>query len=113
MLQQRVAELESEVRVARARATLSGLDERLSKVLIDLAEKNYGLARDEASALARSVSAAAAELPGEWRGGLDQAASLLDDAARSADALSPDARARTVQARDILRQLAAGTAAGQ
>ncbi len=112
-LEERLAALEGEVATARAQAVVHRLDEALSKVLVDLAEKNYGLARDEAAALARTVSSAAADLPAAWRGGLDQAASLLDEAARAADALSPDARARTVQARETLRQLAAGAPSSQ
>ena len=55
-MEQRIASQELEASAARARDAIHGLDEGLSRVLINLAEKNYGLARDEASALSRALA---------------------------------------------------------
>ena len=114
-LEQRIASQEREASAARARDAIHGLDEGLSRVLINLAEKNYGLARDEASALSRALAdlggspAATAGLPEEFRARLASVEPLLAEVTRAADALSPDARASALRARDMLRQLAAQT----
>jgi hypothetical protein len=108
-LEERIASQAKELAAATVRDVLYTLDEGLSKVLIDLAEKNYGLARDEAATLADSLTRASADLPESSRASLAELGPVLAEIGRAADAVSPDARSAALRARDLLSQLISGT----
>lgn len=99
------AQLAREISLARPRELLWQVDEGLSTILINLAEKNFGLARDEAAALKSLLAKSSADLSDEARARLTQLGPVLEDIERSADALSPDVKSRALRARDLLRQL--------
>jgi hypothetical protein len=85
----------------RAQEALWELDAEISAVLSDLADKNFGLARDEVATANSLLSKA--DLPAEAAKTLAPLGSLLVDIGRSADGLSADARASAEQARALVR----------
>jgi hypothetical protein len=93
------------IAAAGLRELLWQLDGGVSTVIINLLEKNFGLARDGAATLKGLLARVSAELPEEARGRLSPLGPVLDDIERSAEALSPEARMAALRARDLLRQL--------
>ena len=92
---------------AGLREQLWQLDAGVSAVVIHLLEKNFGLARDEATALKALLASASAGLPEETRGRLSQLGPILDEIQRGAEALSPEAKNAALQAQGLLRQIIA------
>lgn len=110
--QQERTSLEAERAAQAERIAAAGLRELLwqmdggvSTVIINLLEKNFGLARDEAAALKGVLARVSAELTEEARGRLSPLGPVLDDIERGAESLSPDARTAALRARELLRQL--------
>lgn len=83
------------------------LNAGLSEVLADIADKNYGLARDAAREMSALLSRALADMNAAERERLQPLVTLLADAGRAADTLSPEARAKAQQARSLVLQVLA------
>ncbi len=117
-LQASSSALSKDVDAARSQAFLWRLAEGVAQVRVDLAEKNYGLARD-AAASARGLFDAAPELAPEVRAQVSALGPMLADIQSAADSLAPDARSKANDAADFLKRLlessgaASGSAAAQ
>jgi hypothetical protein len=110
-LQASAARLSQEAETARSKALFWQLAEGIAQVRANLAEKNYGLARDAAAA-ATKVFDSAADLAPDTRAQLAPLGPLLTEIQSAADSLSPDAKSRAGEAADLLKGLlAAGAAA--
>jgi len=115
--QKQKAEMESsaaanqkELSDLRSQKVLWRMESGLSEVLANVADKNYGLARDGAQELSDRLSGALQDMDPPLRGRVRPLAPMLDDAARAADSLSPDTRAKVRAARDLVRQILLGPA---
>lgn len=100
-----VAEQARQIAAAKPRELLWRLDEGFSTILIHLAEKNYGLARDATAAVTAMLAQAPTDLDEEVRAGFAQIGPLLKDVERAAEALRPDARSGAMRAKEILLRL--------
>jgi hypothetical protein len=80
------------------------IDAGISEVIADLADKNYGLARDTALSLSPLYSKASGGMADAVRTALQPLAPLLDEIGRAADSMSPDALSKARLARDMIRK---------
>ncbi len=103
-LQASAASLSRDAEAARSRAFLWQLAEGVEQVRVNLAEKNYGLARD-AAAGARRVLDAGPDLTPELRAQVSALGPMLADIQNAADALAPDTKSKATGAADLLKRI--------
>ena len=92
-----------ELAALRTRQALWRLDADASEILADLADKNYGLARDVARESSARLARALVDMGSAMRDRMQPLGSLLDDVSRAADSLNVDARAKAQQVRTLVR----------
>jgi hypothetical protein len=100
----------SEREIARLRTlqVLWQIDAGFSDIQVHLAEKNFGMARDAAHSLSRTLPDAAALLDSLDAEKLAPLRAALDSIAREAEVLSPRAETEARDARDSLKSLIQG-----
>jgi len=94
----------------RAQSVLWKLDAGLSQVMADIADKNYGLARDAAADAAGILARMPADMDSSTRDRLQPLAALLEDTRQAADAVSPEALVKARAARALVQQILSGSA---
>jgi len=97
------AGLSRDLQSERGRAFLWQVAEGIAEVRVNLAEKNFGLARDAAAAVEQVFAAAPADLSPETRSRLAPLGPLLTQIKAAADSVSPEARSRALEASNLLR----------
>jgi hypothetical protein len=102
-----------ELSTLKAQQALWRLSAGLSEVLSDIADKNYGLARDAAGEMSALLSRTLPDMDGPSRERLQPLVTLLAETGQAADTLSPDTRAKAQQARTLVLQALAQPAGQQ
>jgi hypothetical protein len=103
-MQNRIASLERELTVAKARVALWEIPLALSQVSGHLADKNFGLAtRDLDQAQDRFLKAQAL-LGSEWKGSFDFFLPAVEEIRKETQGLSPGAKAKTEDLRSRFEQ---------
>jgi hypothetical protein len=97
----------------KSRQSLWQLNAGLSEVLADIADKNFGLARDAAREMSALLSRARIDMDPSAAERLQPLVDLISDTARAADALDPETRAKATQARALVVDVLAEQAAPQ
>jgi hypothetical protein len=92
----------TELAAVKSRETLWRLYEGMSTVYIELSEKNFGLARDEAIALTGILAKNPIELDADTKSKL---APIMADIVQKAEALDSEAKNKAREAREILRKI--------
>ena len=102
-LQATISENAQSLAVLRSTRALWIVDGRISEVLADLADSNFGLARDAADAARLALQKEIPDLRPEQRAALAPLEQILKEAGQSAAALSPDAKVKARAARVVIR----------
>jgi hypothetical protein len=111
-LEARLAQASGEIGSLHSRESLWRIAEATAAARIDLAEKNFGLARDAAAAARETYIQAAAALDANTRNEIAPLEPLLAELEKAADAVSPDAKIRAREAAELLQKLLESTAPG-
>jgi hypothetical protein len=101
-----------EIAALKSSQTLWQLHAGISEVMADIADKNYGLARDGAREASGVLSRSLADMDAALRDRLQPLVPLLDDTARTADEVSPEARTNAQRARALVQEALAQPPAG-
>jgi hypothetical protein len=103
-MQTRIAALERELTVAKARVVLWEVPLALSRVGEHLGDKNFGLATKDLDQLQDRFLKSQALLGGEWQGKFDFFLPGLEEIRKETQSLSPGAKARTEDLRSRFEQ---------
>ncbi len=103
-MQTRISTLESELARAKARESLREVSEALSQVMVDLTEKNFGLALKALDGMKQTFLATQANLDEEWKNKLAFFLPGLEQIKKDAEGLSPDAKKKTEELKNLFDQ---------
>ncbi|MBI4496191.1 MAG: hypothetical protein HY697_04565 [Deltaproteobacteria bacterium] len=110
--QARIAQLEKDLLLARARLSLWEMPLVLSQVIQHLSQNNFGLAVQTLDRLKENFSATQAALAEEGRGKFDFLLPALEEIRQKAQALSPEARTQTEELKARMEQVLRSPASG-
>ena len=103
-MQSKISKLEKELTWAKARETLWDISESLSQVLVHFSEKNFGLAGKALEAVKESFTSIQPNLDEEWRAKFDFFLPPLEEIRKEAENLSPNAKKKTEDLKNLFEQ---------
>ncbi len=107
-MESRLTEVSRELSALRPRDSLWRISESIAAVRIDIAEKNFGLARDAAATAQQIYTQASAALDPDTRAQIAPLGPLLTEVQSAAESVSPQAKDRAQAAADLVHKLLDG-----
>ena len=104
-LDSKIAAQLAELSTVKSRDLLWKLNEGMSRVYIDVSEKNFGLARDEVDALNGMLAKASEDLDAATKTQLAPLPPLIQEIERNITTLSPGAKSKAREAVDLLHKM--------
>ena len=105
ILDKTISSQAADLSAAKARVILWGLSDQMSTVLVDLSERNFGLAHDEMTAAMNDLQNTMTGLDAAGKARLDPLLPFMAEIVRDADALSPKAKNETQSVVKLLHDL--------